>query len=117
MDDPLRISVKQPVLVDPPHKLHVLLRHRLLPQPGGFEGRRKPPYNRTLTTRPFRKSAICAKRPDATGAPLPAPVPCARMMARTRFCPTQRHSSISSAIPLIASAHVSQNCLTPSCPW
>ena len=42
-----------------------------------------PPYNRTLTTRPSRKSATCAKRAEATGTPLPAPIPCARVIAST----------------------------------
>src|SRR6185503_7453213 len=34
----VRNSVAIEVLVEAPHYLHVLLRHRLLPQSGGFEG-------------------------------------------------------------------------------
>jgi hypothetical protein len=42
-EEPLGISINQPLVIDTPHDLDVLLRHRprsisLLPQPGGFEG-------------------------------------------------------------------------------
>jgi hypothetical protein len=39
VDVPVRISVEQPVRIDPPHKLDVLLGHRLLSEVHGFEGR------------------------------------------------------------------------------
>jgi hypothetical protein len=34
----VRPMVEQPIHIDVPHKLHVLLRHGLLLEPGGFEG-------------------------------------------------------------------------------
>jgi hypothetical protein len=37
--DPLAEVPLSPGVKDPMHDLHVLLRHRLLPQPGGFEAR------------------------------------------------------------------------------
>jgi hypothetical protein len=82
--------------------LHVLLRHRLLPQSRGCEGVLHVALQTDSHDAAVPKVGDLRKTPRRYGgAPLPDPVPWARVMARTRSCSRQRHASISSAMPVI----------------